>query len=134
MKPPCFICAGPAAIAVTAHASEVIALCLECASRMAVEEKLPALAAAVAHYKATALPPTPPGMFAVRIRPGVQRDDAGRWRPICHVTDPTGEVHEYHAEWCDGADAEQRAEARAREYAAAIRRELANRPGITTVE
>jgi Fe-S-cluster containining protein len=43
---PCFICAGPAVLAVTTHAIEPVALCLECASRMAVEEKLPALLAA----------------------------------------------------------------------------------------
>jgi hypothetical protein len=94
---------------------------------MAVEEKLPALAAAVAHYKATALPPVPAGMFAVRIRPGVERDDAGRWRPICHVTDPTGTVHEYPGEWLEGADAEQRAEAIGHEYAVIIRREFGRR-------
>jgi hypothetical protein len=92
---------------------------------MAVEESLPSLAAAVEHYKATRLPPTPPGMFAVRIRPGVERDEAGRWRPICHVTDPTGTVHEYPGEWLEGDGAEHRAEAIAREYAAVIRHELA---------
>jgi hypothetical protein len=94
---------------------------------MAVEEKLPALAAAVEHYKATALPPVPAGMFAIRIRPGVARDDAGRWRAMCHVTDPTGTVNEYTGEWLEGADAEQRAEAIAREYAALVRREFGRR-------
>jgi hypothetical protein len=94
---------------------------------MAVEEKLPSLAAAVEHYKATRLPPTPPGMFAVRIRPGVERDEAGRWRAMCHVTDPTGEVHEFTGKWLEGADAEQRAAATAREFAVLSRREFDRR-------
>jgi hypothetical protein len=46
---------------------------------------------------------------------------------MCHVTDPTGTVNEYTGEWLEGADAEQRAEAIAREYAALVRREFGRR-------
>lgn len=66
--------------------------------------------------------------WQLRIRPGVQRDDAGRWRPICHIWGPApGEFREYLGEWLEGDDAEARAVAVAREIAAKIRSEFPGR-------
>jgi hypothetical protein len=120
----CFMCGLPAAFrANVPPRTEVFPVCLPCALGV------PSLAAAVERYKATALPPVPVGMFAVRIRPGVERGADGRWRPMCHVTEPDGQVYEHTGVWLEGADAEQRAEAIARDLAATIRETLNHRHG-----
>lgn len=113
--------------------ARVIALCLPCAYGLSNKLHLPGLAEAIRQHEERHHPAS--GQYELRIRPGVHRDDAGRWRAFCRIDGPRpGEVRMYEGEWIEGPNAEAEAGARAKQLARGIRATVARSPRIRVAD